>query len=405
MANLTFTSYEADAGTSDVMPNVTLQGNDSIYTVKGYTFYYNLQFGRIERIHNATYIKDAPTISLLSCFSQSADMFSGGYSVQNEEVSVEAFTLSVLSNETNHDAFYLSSAQDISHNLRDKGSFYPLNDVPGVMEYLDACFPYIKEAAMDKEGNVWMIPVTLDVDVLTFQSQNCREEGLALQKAQTINDIIDAMEALNERYSDGTNTYFFNSHTFAMEALRRYFHQHDTANTSEFRELAPIVQKAFQMKMPTSSNDILAQYTWGDLPKFLFSTQSSRMNQTRTFLIQQEDLISVPILGQEIPYLATCIFVCVNPNSNNLDATLDYISALSLYTMYLQNSGLSADKTHYTDSAYMNSLYEIYQNATISFELPYEVYNEDFARYVAGEIDLEKMIAEIDRKLATYFGE
>jgi hypothetical protein len=73
--------------------------------------------------------------------------------------------------------------------------------------------------------------------------------------------------------------------------------------------------------------------------------------------------------------------------------------------MNLQNSGLSADSSHYIDSAYMDSLYEIYQNGTISFELPYEVYNEDFARYVAGEMDLEDMIEEVDRKLAIYLGE
>jgi hypothetical protein len=405
MYNLSFTKLEQDSATTDVMPNVILQGNDSIYTVKGYTFYHNGLYSRLERIQNAAYIKDAPTISMISCLSLGADMFSGGYSVHNEEKSVEEFTLSVLSNESTYDACYLSSSQDISHNLRDKGSFYPLNDVPGVMEYLDSCFPYIKEAAMDEDGNVWMIPVTLDVMVLTTQQQNCEAEGIPLREAKTIYDIVDIMEDLNKRYPDGSMNYAFHNYRFGTEALRRYFHEQDTADTDSFRKLAPVLKEVMQMQSPLLGGDSLAEYTFGTLPNFLFTTQTDRSGQTRPFLVELNDLVSVPILGQETPYLATCIFVCVNPNSKNLDATLSYITALSSYTMNLSNSGLSADSSHYTDSAYMDSLYEIYQNGTISFELPYEVYNEDFARYVAGEMELEDMIEEVDRKLAIYLGE
>lgn len=62
---------------------------------------------------------------------------------------------------------YITAREAVSepfgYHLREKGLFYPLNEVAGIQEYLDACFPYVKEAATDEDGNVWMLPVTVDI--------------------------------------------------------------------------------------------------------------------------------------------------------------------------------------------------------------------------------------------------
>lgn len=78
--------------------------------------------------------------------------------IESKKLSAEEFSLTVMSQDKNYDVCMINSSQDYSANIKSKGSFYPLNDVPGVAEYLDKCFPYVKEAAYTESGKYGCCP-------------------------------------------------------------------------------------------------------------------------------------------------------------------------------------------------------------------------------------------------------
>lgn len=97
--------------------------------------------------------------------------FAAGSEIQTEQVSNEGFALKVLSLDKGYDAAMISSDQSAAHDVKEKGSFYPLNDVSGVSEYLDRCFPYIKDAVTDEDGNIRMLPINVEIPLIVYNEK------------------------------------------------------------------------------------------------------------------------------------------------------------------------------------------------------------------------------------------
>jgi hypothetical protein len=407
----------ASEGWASVMPNVSINPGNNILYCKGHTYYLNSPtsiidlstlFTRVERIRNSVYVKESATIQAISSKLLYTDLFSGGYRVKETTLDVDKFVLSVLSNDSDHDLFFLSSLQDIAHNIRDNGNFYPLNDVPGVMEYLEDCFPYIKEAATDAEGNIWMLPVTIDIPISIIQKQNSEDKGFLFWEDQTVFDAIDRMLQLQEA-DVARNTFDFAYRAYPQYCFAEYLRDHDSIDTQEFRDLC----KALRNMLTTfEGNNELAtgfttgmHYLTGNNSEFILAMEPSGPLQRSSPFMDRDDLIAVPITGVKEPSVATCVFVSVNPNSKNLKNTLEYITALSRYSMNLQNSCVSSDRTKYSDSVYMQSLYDVYSNAEVIFQFPYDILQKEIDEYLYGDSDLEEMIQEGERKMRTYFNE
>ncbi len=99
------------------------------------------------------------------------------------------------------------------------------------------------------------------------------------------------------------------------------------------------------------------------------------------------------------------MYLCVNPATDNLDAVLEYITELCYYISSKQDGFSLADKSLYSDKPYISDMYDIYCDSEISFRLPDEIIADELEKYINGEISLEDMIAEADRKLSAYLKE
>ena len=53
----------------------------------------------------------------------------------------------------------------------------------------------------------------------------------------------------------------------------------------------------------------------------------------------------------------------------------------------------------------IESLYRLYENAETGFNVSEEICFEPYIKYQSGEMSLEEMIAEADRKLSAYLNE
>ena len=110
-------------------------------------------------------------------------------------------------------------------------------------------------------------------------------------------------------------------------------------------------------------------------------------------------------MSENIGNIGTVTLLAVNPNSKNLEFTLEYISAFCKYMMDQKDTFMLADETLYTDSPIIKEYYEVFKDGTVAFEMDSDIYWNDFWDYLNGEIELEEMIKEIDRKLRIYVGE
>lgn len=402
---LCHTVLNDDSGISDVMPNVTVRTADSIIYKKGFTFYLNMNTEKIERIKNSVYVKDNPKIKVISSTRYGTDIFSSGYVIDFSMQDYEGFALTVLSRDKSYDICYMGSNQDFSSNIRDKGSFYPLNDVPGVKEFLNSCFPFIKEAATDSDGNIWMIPIDVSVPIIAFNDENCKKIGIDFNSS-TLQDFINNLK-IAEKSGDGLH-YWLNKNQLVHRNIMKYLRSNKTLDTPEFRQLAMLIKDNLFSQL---NEDYFG--TPSDLAFFmgntdlLFMSIDSRSFQTRSFLIGRNELKAVAVTdaGSDNLNSADCIYLCVNPDSNNLKSTLEYITAICEYMMNIKDFYMFTDKAQYTDLNYAKELYNIYENSIIDFNISDEIFAVDFDRYLEGDISIDDFIKEADRKLAIYYNE
>lgn len=400
-STLSYIPLKNSSGVADVMPNVIAYG-DGIKYIKGFTFYHNAESGKIERIKNSVYVKDNPKIKMMSAGTYATDIFSAGYNVEFNLLEGEEFALTVLSLDKKYDICYMNSRQDFSSNIRNKGSFYPLNKVPYVKEYIEGCFPYIRDAATDEDGNIWMIPIDVSIPIIIYQEENCKKAGLDFAGAADVYDMIELVaKARNMEHSLSS----FNGSSLLRKSISLYLRNHTRLDTPEFKLLASALSTYNSNGASFGDSLAISEFTFNRNPGFLFESQETRIYQTLEYIITRNDLKAVSLTGSDNINSAYCIYLCVNPNSDNLKNTLEYISSLCEYMANTNNLYLFTDRSKYTDSSYASELYALYENSVIDFNVSDEVFASDFNRYLNGEITLDMLIAEGSRKLAIYLNE
>lgn len=335
--------------------------------------------------------------------------FAAGSEIQMNQLSGEGFALTVLSLDKSYDAAMISSEQSVAHDIKEKGSFYPLNDVPGVSEYLDRCFPYIKEAVTDEDGNICMLPILVEIPLIAYNEKNCSENGIALSP-----ELEPFMQAV-KRASTVSEYYDCGRYWLVETQLAGYLSDNKSFDTEEFRQIAVLLKEQctrdiFRFNFDLDSALISAQsgmIDWYYAPiyeKMLFTGLLYRSQQVR--LVKDENLRAAPMpVSGSGKSFADCTFLCVNPYSDRLSETLGFIENTVSSMSSERNSCMLADPNTYENTPLALDLYSIYENGEICFQIPSEIYANDFERYCADEITLDELISEADRKLSAYLNE
>ena len=384
---------------------------DGVMYAGGLTFILKYAGGpKLIRVDNSAYIKDDPVIRMINSnvWRTTVDV-RAGYRFAESELNSQEIALKILSREKDYDVCCLNSRQDIASNIKEKGSFYPLNDVPGVREYIDACFPFVRDAATDKDGNIWMIPTEVNIDAIIYNGENCENAGLGFQNALTYKEIIDIM--YKARAFNDAN-YSYNPIALLQKSKLYYIRDNTDLDTPGFREMAQTLKnfydntdgRAIGQGGSVAYQMFDGEFIEGGNPDFLFSSQE-RAIYTSPDYIQNDALHAIPIAGAGGAASAYSAFLCVNPYSDNLEYALEYISALCEHMLTLRDSCILSDLAAYTNSEYAKRLHAMYQNAVIDFNVSDEVFADDFDKYLKDEITLDQLVKEAGRKLAMYLGE
>ena len=406
---LTSASLSPDKGTKELIQHFPLSAMFNIVCRGDYTYCLDSENKNIIRIRNSSYLKSNKQIVMYSSITFWHAPFGCGYNIKQESLSDEELALALLSQDPGFDICGISSWQDISANIRNKGSFYPLNDIKGVKEYLDQCFPYVKEAATNADGDIWMLPIYVDIPCLLYNNSFCQSKGIEISNSMTMNQLLDTINKVNN--DDSLKAFYnFNNLAFTKNIFYQYLRSHSSFNTDLFRSLALSGKSIFNyaknitnggpnvyLNLSSNNNDFMYLFV-NDHDYPLMLSSNTVINAARIPDITDDDASSARNAG-------TCYFLTVNPASKNLMETLQYISSLSKYL--LSNNGylMLKDRTLYSETAVMDDLYEIYENGCIEFTYPNELFIDIYEKYLTDEMDLESFILEADRRLDTFLNE
>lgn len=324
-----------------------------------------------------------------------------GFSMTHDTVNYDSFALTVLSQDPQYDMYIASSRETFAENIKSKGSFYPLNEVEGVREYIDSCIPCLKEAAVNDDGDIWMIPVSVKIPCLFYSEELCGNiSGLTAEELiSLINDMYrdkEKADTLGE----------FNAYFISELMLSNYLFGSTDFDTEEFRNIAKKIKEdifpseAFGFEL---SSALQEAYLTGDYSNVALNLAYHTFDHD-LFSSSGARVAELPMMTEN-PVPATCVFVCVNPASRNLGQTLEYISALAEYFNGDKNCYMREDSPKYSENSYYRDLREAYKNARVRFSYSNEILLSDFYEYAEGNISLDDFIAEANRKLSTYLNE
>ena len=203
-----------------------------------------------------------------------------------------------------------------------------------------------------------------------------------------------------------------------QEALfQQYLKEQTSFDTDLFRDIAKQMRKLYESCqgefisssiMPIRSNGVIQ----GGIPQFYYEYIYFGDTWIRYAKIIDElgeneriGITSVPSVSKEVGNVGTLTFLAVNPQSENLEATLAYISTLARYMMGRKDSFLLADETTYMDTPFMKQCYELYKDGIVYFAMDSQIYWNAFQSYLDGKMELEDMVKELERKRKIYVEE
>ena len=410
-------------GTSDglegsIVPKGTFIRDIPAYE-QGFLFY---NTGTIQRVGIAELLKKNKPISLLIPEEVPHEPFDNGYQLVKKIFDLDHFALKILAQDTDFDMYLLDSRDSVSYNIKEKGAFYALNEVEGVQEYLDACFPYIKETAINEDGDIWMIPVAVAMPTLYYHKEYCEEQNVDWS-TMTFEQFLTLTQEIETTASEEGS---ISTYLIIEEFFKQYLSAYDSFDTELFRTYAKQIRllqesvgtlrlsnsNVFSVRTVTRVGIDTPYYTEEELekiPKFFYEYElySSPLS-SYTEKLGSSDMIGVtrvPMLSEGIKNVGLLTFLAVNPQSNNLEVTLNYISDFCQYMMTQKDSFLLADEAMYTDTPSIKECYQVYSDGNIYFAMDGDIYWNTFWDYVEGELELEEMIGEIERKREIYVGE
>lgn len=412
---LTSVSLEQSDTKIDFMSNVVSVTGNELQFYDGECYILDNPTGNIFRAEYSKSVKKNKEIMFCSSEIYSEVPYGCGYSINSFMLNDDEFALSILAGNSDYDICMMASQQTFSQNIRDKGAFYPLNDVPMVKEYLDACFPYLKEAAADNNGRIWMIPIAADIPCILYNPENCQKYNINFDENTTWQYLFDIADNLYG--SENLRSKFqLNGYQAESDIIHRYISNYAVNNNKSdfdnqlFRDTCQMIKnndmaseslhtRLTQLSRYPSLTDYFNDYIFELTPYQYSMFYDEAFNTLRA--------AATPPLKENEPNCAECTYFCVNSNSDNLSAALDFISSYCSYMLEQNDSYMFRDKNiyQYGETPLAQDLYNIYSNAKVSFTIPKEMFWDDYLKYRNGQISLDDFITEAERKVDMYINE
>jgi hypothetical protein len=331
----------------------------------------------------------------------------------------------ILSVDNEYDLLLLDSFSTLPKSIRDKGAFYALDENVSVQEYLSSCFDYVKDTAIAKDGHIWMIPLESECLYYVYNEVNCKDQNISFESPMS-EMYRKTEELLNNHNLDGLYNI-----SFMMEAAERFWRYVDTYGITADNSInfhTPLFEELSKDMISVWDEDNPAFITWANAGDYAYAVTGDYHNLEGVEAYYEKFLFEFhrsPIDIQTIPDLehirATNIlsvsdiyknpvytkFLVVNPKSDNLYTTMQYVSALcdkiktKPYNFLLKDITVHGENT----TQLIKDLHQIYSNGIININWSFETIQDVYISYLRGEISLDEYMDELERRFSAYLQE
>ena len=315
------------------------------------------------------------------------DPFGCGYEIQHTELTQDKFALKVMALDKDFDLCYVNSYGSFGYSMKEYGVFYPLNDIPRIQEYLDACFPYVKEAATDVDGNIWMLPIAVDIPGVVVKKD--ATDDVILKENMTYEEYCREYEALSEE----EKKWAIAPDYYAEKFINHYILDRGTIDTEEFRNI--LQSMANSSGAQQENTEAMYFRVWEERDYRAYGTLQYGEDAT---------IFAEPKLTADSKNVGTCQFLAVNPYSDNLEETLQYITTLVAYMLEKEDAPLFFANREVADTNYERTLYELYENGAIVFSVDADVY-EAYEDVLNGSLTVEDFVTEAESGVKIFLNE
>jgi len=402
---------------------------------------YFLLNGEIHRIKNSNYIKDYEPLKIYYSSHEYKMPEGTGFEINMEEADEETMAMAMMAGDSDYDFLLLSTDSPVAEQIRRVGAYEPLNQVEGVESYLQKSFDFMRDAATDTNGAVWMLPCDVSCDVLVYNPELCKLYGVDLDAEYSNETLYRLQTALEEAEESGKPSYYrYNFLSDRSRVLESYLAEHAVVNgmvsfdTPLFRKYSEWYKAGVD-----NSNGKVYRYSYlnpgAEAPIFgateeevaaYFEEYFSRVAVVAADkkMLSQEysvsmggdaygffdyDFFSVkpmPALeaDRQSENLADAYILVLNPKSSHLKEAKEFLTVLTERL----NGEESIYRTKELTEEYNVSertVHEIYGNSRIIFSYPDDVFWDEYVKYLNGEKSLDKVIPELERKLTLYLRE
>lgn len=307
---------------------------------------------------------------------------------------LEKFTLKVLAQDSDYDLCIVDSMYRGSRNIQNNGVFYPLNEIEGIDEYFNQCFPYVRECATKEDGTIWMVPIEVNIPGLVVSEAWEDSEG-SFHDNMTYEEFIHILSGISEQKRQKMGV---NEANMELCFFKQYFHTNTFLNRQLFTETIDIMKQSEEL---LAISDYTLDYVSYIPNSSLISYVSYRLNE----LNQRGRVYSVPKISATDKNIGTCIFLAVNPKSSNLKETIGYLESYIAYCLAEEDKPLHFIDCDVYQDIYGNSLYDLYKNGEITFAIDSDVYDDGFGSVISGEESCEDYLNKTQQRIDIYFNE
>ncbi len=399
----------------DFMTNVVCTSGNDLQIENGECYVLDNASGNVFRTSYNDAVKENKEIIFYSSEVYTETPYGCGYRINSSILENSEFALNILAENSDYDICMMSSGQTISRNIRDRGAFYKLNDVPMVQEYLDKCFPYLKEAAYNENGDIWMLPIAVDIPCIVYNPQNCEKYGIDITSNITWEELFDICSKTYEN-PELRDKFSVNGYQVQNDIMNHYNNYYSISNgkadydNETFRNLCTMLKDA-DIDSDYLHTRIIALDHYENLNEYfndyLFELWPYLYDVFYDDAFSSLRAISTPSVKENEPSCAECIFFCVNSNSKNLNEALNYISTYCGYMLGRNDNYLINDESVYpfSETALAKDLFGIYSNAKVHFTPSDDMFWNDYIDYQSGNVSLDLLVSEIERKTDMYLNE
>lgn len=334
--------------------------------------------------------------------------------------SEEVMVTKILAGDSDYDFMMLSSESTLGKDILRTGAYCPLNDIPEVSGLLDRYHGYLKDAATAENGDIWMIPCGVDIPLLVYREELCEEYGLDFTE-MTYAEFMDKVGMLPK---DGEHTFSVPYYLMTGDILDKFARVYGYDNMSEQTEalLRSYMERIRAYDVPfnegkwwvLSSENRADHRLKAELQNIVFDMERSFNvvhlgSKESYFQYGGFRAIKTPDLeeGVTCPNTAMLDFILINPKSEKLGLTLQYVAELC--------EKLQKDTTNvfrymcqgedFSDDVLRQDIYNIISEAEVRFGYPYDVIGQELWDYRSGKQEFDKMLEEIKRNLKMYHNE